>query len=110
MIPCMVSAIVLNWNGMEVIAACLDSLLDQTYGLYEVIVVDNGSRDGSLAMLRDKYQSRVKILENPVNLGFAEGCNVGIRASAGEFIALVNSDATLDKNWMTEMVNGIQLL
>lgn len=109
MIPRMVSAIVPNWNGLEVIADCLDSLLNQTYGLYEVIVVDNGSRDGSLAMIRGKYASRVKIIENPVNLGFAEGCNVGIRASTGEFVALVNSDATLDKNWMTEMVKGMGL-
>lgn len=107
MIPSMVSAIVLNWNGKEVINECLDSLLAQTYGLYEVIVVDNGSKDGSLDMIKVRYQAKIKIIENPVNWGFAEGCNVGIRASSGEFIALVNSDAVLDKNWLTEMVKGM---
>lgn len=107
MIPSMVSAIVLNWNGKGVIFECLDSLLAQTYGLYEVIVVDNGSEDGSLALIKDRYRSRIKVIENPVNLGFAEGCNVGIRASSGEFIALANSDTRLDKNWMTEMVKGL---
>jgi len=107
MIPRMVSAIVLNWNGKDVIMDCIQSILQQTYGLYELILVDNGSRDGSLAMIKERYQSRIKIIENPVNLGFAEGCNVGIRVSAGEFIALVNSDATLDKNWMNEMVKGM---
>ncbi|MDD5226381.1 MAG: glycosyltransferase family 2 protein [Candidatus Omnitrophica bacterium] len=108
MIPGLVSIIVLNWNGKEVIFECLDSLLRQRYRAFEIILVDNGSSDGSLDLLRDKYGPALKILANAVNLGFAEGCNVGIRGSRGEFIALFNSDATAEPLWLEELVKGLQ--
>ena len=104
----MISAIVLNWNGKDVICACLDSLLTQTYKSYEIIVVDNDSSDGSLEMIKEKYASQIKIIENKKNLGFAEGCNVGIRASEGDLIMLLNSDATVKENWMREMANVME--
>ena len=100
--PGLISAIVLNWNGKDVIVACIESLLTQTYSSYEIIVVDNGSADGSLEMIRSRYAGKIKLIENRANLGFAEGCNVGIRAAQGEFIALVNSDSVLSANWMEE--------
>jgi len=104
----LVSAIVLNWNGKRIIRDCLDSLLRQTYKPLEIIVVDNGSKDGSLEMIKETYRSGFLILENSCNLGFAEGCNVGIRKAQGEFIVLVNSDATLKENWAEEMVRAVQ--
>ncbi len=107
-VPGMVSVIVLNWNGKRIICDCLDSLLRQTYKPLEIIVVDNGSKDGSLEMIREKYGSRFVILENGCNLGFAEGCNVGIRKAQGEFIVLVNSDATLKEDWTEEMVKAVR--
>ncbi len=109
MTPGLISAIVLNWNGKDVIVACLESLLAQTYLSKEIIIVDNGSVDGSLEMIRSRYAGRIQLIENGNNLGFAEGCNVGIRAAQGEFIALVNSDSVLSPNWMVEMEKGIQL-
>ncbi|MDD5671846.1 MAG: glycosyltransferase family 2 protein [Candidatus Omnitrophica bacterium] len=105
----LVSAIVLNWNGKDVTSRCVDSLLKQTYQSLEIIVVDNGSEDGSLAMIRKKYGENIRVIENGKNLGFAGGCNVGILASRGEYVALINSDATVEKNWLEEMVKGIQL-
>lgn len=108
MIPSLVSVIVLNWNGKEVIFECLDSLLCQSYQHREIVLVDNGSRDGSLELIRERYGSSITIAANSVNLGFAEGCNVGIRASKGEFIALFNSDAVAEHSWLGELVNGIQ--
>ncbi len=108
MIPGLVSVIVLNWNGKEVIFDCLDSLLVQTYPQKEIILVDNGSCDGSLEMIREKYPQGIKIIVNPENLGFAGGCNVGMHASQGEWIALINSDSTVEKNWIEEMVKGIR--
>lgn len=106
--PPLVSAIVLNWNGKRIIESCLDSLLRQSHVPLEVIVVDNGSTDGSLALLKDKYASRVRIFENPRNLGFAGGCNVGIRAARGEYIALLNSDATAEQRWVEELLKAMQ--
>ena len=108
MIPGLVSVIVLNWNGKEVIFECLDSLMGQSYRSREIVLVDNGSTDGSLELLRERYGSSITIVANPSNVGFAEGCNVGIRASKGEFIALLNSDATAEPLWLEELVKGLQ--
>jgi len=109
MTPGLISAIVLNWNGKDVIVDCINSLLSQSHILKEIIVVDNGSVDGSLEMIRSRYSGSIQLIENGANLGFAEGCNVGIRAAQGEFIALVNSDSVLEPDWMREMSRGIQL-
>lgn len=108
MIPGLVSIIVLNWNGKEVIFECLDSLLCQSYRPFEIILVDNASTDGSLDLIRERYCSSITIVTNSVNVGFAEGCNVGIRVSKGEFIALFNSDATAEPSWIEELVKGLQ--
>ena len=107
MITGLVSVIVLNWNNKDVISDCLDSLLRQAHKNHEIILVDNGSRDGSLEMIKEKYGSSVIIIKNPKNLGFAEGVNIGIKASRGEFVALLNSDATAKENWLEEMIKAI---
>ena len=104
----LVSAIVLNWNNKEVIFPCLDSLLRQTYEQHEIILVDNGSQDGSLEAIKERYAKRLRIVENGKNLGFDEGVNIGIRASDGEFIALLNSDAVAERDWIEHLVRGIQ--
>ena len=108
MIPGLVSIVVLNWNGKDVIFECLDSLLRQTFRFFEVVLVDNGSTDGSLALIRRQYGSSLVIVESLTNVGFAEGCNMGICASKGEFIALVNSDAMVEPSWLEEMVKGLE--
>lgn len=109
MISGLISAVVLNWNGKNVISDCLDSLLAQTYPLREIIVIDNGSGDGSLEMIRQRYSGNIRIIQNSENLGFAEGCNIGIRAARGEFIALINSDAALHAEWMNEMARVMRV-
>lgn len=88
--------------------SCLESLLHQSYDSYEIILVDNGSKDGSLEMIENKLGHLIRILKNKNNLGFAEGVNTGIRAAKGEFIALLNNDAVADKNWLKELVRGIE--
>jgi GT2 family glycosyltransferase len=105
----LVSVIVLNWNGKEIILACLDSLFQQTYSPFEITLVDNGSTDGSLEIIEQKYGHHLKIIRNDKNLGFSEGVNVGIRSSQGEYIALLNSDATVKENWLDELVKKIRV-
>ena len=103
----LVSVIVLNWNGGRHVLSCLDSIACQDCANLEVIVVDNGSTDGSEAMIRDGYPG-VRLVENRANLGFAAGANVGIRAARGEYVVLLNNDAELDAASISEMLRAIQ--
>ncbi len=103
-----VSTIVLNWRSKDTIEDCLDSLLDQSHAPHEILLIDNGSSDGSLEILRRKYHGRIRILENANNLGFAGGVNQGIRASESEYVALLNADAVAAPDWIAELVKGLQ--
>jgi GT2 family glycosyltransferase len=72
-----VTIIILNWNGKEDTIECLESLEHITYPNYEILLVDNGSTDGSVKCLRERYPG-MEIIETGENLGFAGGNNVGI--------------------------------
>ena len=90
-----------NWNGAKQISACIDSLLAQTEKL-GIIVVDNGSVDGSVKLIEDKYPL-VTLIKHSRNKGFTGGVNAGIRyaiESGGKYIALLNNDAVADKKWL----------
>lgn len=104
--PGLVSIVIPNWNGKHFLADCLDSLLKQTYTNIEIIVVDNGSKDGSVEFLKENYEI-VKVPQFEVNTGFSVAVNRGIVESKGEFIALVNNDTVVDKNWVKELVKGM---
>ena len=104
--PIEVSVVVLNWNRAELLLECLESLAAQRFRDFEVIVVDQGSRDGSAAQVQARFGEAVRLIENPDNLGFAEGCNLGIRAASGRWIALLNNDAAADPLWLEELVKA----
>ena len=100
----LVSAVVVNWNGVDCLDACLASLVRQTWPALEIIVVDNGSTDGSRDLLRSRYGSRITLIESPVNLGFAGGNNLGIRAAKGAHVVLLNNDAVAAPGWVEALV------
>lgn len=89
--PPEISVAVVNWNRREYLRACLVSLAAQRGVSFEVIVVDNGSSDGSAGMARDEFGARV--IANTSNLGFCAANNQAFAAARGEFIALLNNDA-----------------
>ncbi len=99
------AVVIPNWNGADMLAACIDSLLAQTH-LPHIIVVDNGSKDNSFAVLA-KYPT-IEVITLPTNLGFAGGVNVGIRAALKnpdfEYVTLFNNDAVADPKWLEELV------
>jgi GT2 family glycosyltransferase len=99
--------VVLNWNGTRVIERCLHSLYEQTYRPLEVIVVDNASTDGSEELVKDKFPW-VKLVANEKNLGFGGGNNVGIRASQGRYIMMLNNDTRLDPACIAELKKAIE--
>jgi GT2 family glycosyltransferase len=100
-----VSIIIPNYNGQTYLGDCIDSLyeLDFPRESYEIIVVDNASSDNSVEFLCSRYPD-VVLIQAPKNLGFASGCNLGIRHSSGEHIVLLNNDTVVDRNWLRELV------
>ncbi len=101
-----VSVVIPNWNGYRWLPDCLRSLRGQTLAPLEVIVVDNGSSDGSLAYLRDEHPD-VRLLELGRNTGFAVAANRGLEAARAEFVALLNTDVVLDPDWLERVVRAI---
>lgn len=101
----LISVVILNYNGWGLLEKCVRSVLDSDYKNLEVIVVDNASTDGSLENIREIIQENknVKIIANKKNLGFALGNNVGINASRGKYVVLLNNDTEVSKDWL----NGI---
>lgn len=103
----LVSLIVANWNGIRYLENCLTSLTYQSYPSTEVVFVDNGSIDGSVAYVKDRFPN-VKVIELPRNLGFAEANNVGFRTALGEFIILVNNDTISDPGMVAGFVAAME--
>lgn len=98
-----VSVVILNWNGKPYIKECLDSVLNTDYQNLEIIVVDNASTDGSQEIIKNEYP-QIILFENPKNLGFCNGNNMGIKRASGDIIVLLNNDTKVDKDWIKEIV------
>jgi GT2 family glycosyltransferase len=108
----MVSVIIVNYNGKDVIRDCLRSLEEQTFEDYEVILVDNGSTDGSGEYMEGVLRAspmagKVKFSPLSENTGFAGGNLAGLKHAAGEYIALLNSDTEPDRNWLLSLVEAM---
>lgn len=102
-----VTIIILNWNGKEDTIECVESVKNITYPNYEILIVDNGSTDGSQELFRQKYPD-ITLIENPHNLGFAEGNNIGMSYAlkrGTDYTLLLNNDTTVDKHFLDELIN-----
>jgi GT2 family glycosyltransferase len=97
-----VSLVVPNWNGGRWLPDFLEAIARQDQAPDELIVVDNGSTDASVAYLRSHHPS-VRVLELGRNTGFAHAANVGIAAAACDLVALVNTDVVLARDWIARM-------
>jgi len=97
----LISIVVLNWNGRSVLDHCLMSLHEQTYQPLEIIVVDNASTDGSIEGVSQKFPG-IQLIINEKNLGFGAGNNIGIQASKGKYIMMLNNDTRLDPSCVEE--------
>ncbi|MBW6518675.1 MAG: glycosyltransferase family 2 protein [ANME-2 cluster archaeon] len=102
----LVSVVIVNYNGMRFLENCLSSLLLQTYPLFEIILVDNGSNDGSVDFVLNAFPS-VTIICNNENLGFAKGNNIGIKSANGMLIASLNNDTVVTPRWIEKLVLSI---
>lgn len=101
------TVIVLAWNGVEYLDACLRSVLAQDHPDFEVLVVDNGSTDGSAALVSTTFP-QVRLIRNEHNLGFAGGNNVGLRAANGDILVLLNQDTVVQPGWLAALARALE--
>lgn len=108
-----IAVVIPNWNGAVRLRKCLSSVFKQTYRQMTVVVVDNGSRDGSIELLEQfaAQHSNLVTLHNAKNTGFTGGVNTGIRWALGhnfDAVALLNDDAVADKHWLSELAKVLK--
>lgn len=101
-----VSIVMPVFNKLELTQVCIESLhAVAVNNTFEIIVVDNGSSDGTAAWLGEQEdQGRLRRINNPENLGFAQGCNLGAAASTGRYILFLNNDMEVLPGWLEPMV------
>jgi GT2 family glycosyltransferase len=99
----LVSIIIANLNGKAHLRRCLRSIEKQSHSNHEIVVVDNGSVDGSCEFVEESFP-RVRIIKLDRNVGFAEASNIGASASRGEYLTFLNNDTEVDVNWLKELV------
>ena len=103
----LVSIVIPHWNGRHHLDDCLNALRRQTFTDFEVILVDNGSTDGSQAYVRDCFPE-VQLMELGQNQGFTGACNAGYAVAQGEIVMLLNNDTEADSGWLTAVVQAFQ--
>lgn len=99
------SIVILCWNDLHVISNCLRSIYSGTHSAkFEVIVSDNGSTDGSISFIRENYPE-IRLIENGQNLRFSKGNNIGIVASEGEYVLILNPDTIISEGALDRWVD-----
>lgn len=96
------AVLIVNWNAAQDLRGCLESLAAQSDPDFEIVVVDNGSSDGSAELVRRDFP-RVQLIETGANLGFAEGCNRGIAAIRATWVFMLNNDTRVDPRAIAEL-------
>jgi GT2 family glycosyltransferase len=103
----LISVIIANLNGERYLRGCLSALAAQTFRDFEVIVVDNGSADGSLRLIGSEFPW-VRVIPLGSNTGFARGNNIGFAASSGKYIATLNNDTIAGRDWLTSLLQAAE--
>jgi GT2 family glycosyltransferase len=102
--------LLLNWNGKEDTAECIESLRHINYSNFEIVVIDNHSSDNSVEYLEKRYPN-VTIIKNETNFGFAEGNNIGIRRAmdaGADYVLLLNNDTVVEPHFLKELVDCVE--
>jgi glycosyltransferase involved in cell wall biosynthesis len=105
--PGTTSIIIPCWNQLEFTRQCIASVLRHTRGMWELIIIDNGSTDataGYLANLRDAAPLPVTLISNSKNLGFPAAINQGLGCARGEYLVLLNNDVVVTEGWLEQLI------
>jgi len=98
-----VSIQIITWNSLRFIFDCLESLMRQSYRDFSILIIDNGSDDGTVEFIRSQYPT-VSVLQNFKNLGFAKANNQGIQLAKGDYVLVMNPDVILDNDFLQQLV------
>jgi GT2 family glycosyltransferase len=101
------SIIIINYKTKDITRDCLESILYNCDGDYEIILVDNNSSDASVNYLRQSFGDRIKIIENKSNFGFAKANNIGVKEAKGDYLFFLNSDTILHNNILKDFKDFI---
>ena len=107
----LVSIIIVNYNGRNLVANCIESILKNNYSNYEIIVVDNASSDGTISFLRSKFSNHlkfIKIQRLEKNFGPARARNEGVNIANGKYIGFLDNDTEVDSNWIIEAIKEFE--
>lgn len=104
--PPLISVLIVNFNGRKYLAECLDSLAKQTFRDFEIVLVDNGSKDDSLEWLA-RHHPEVRTVPSDRNRGFAGGNNFGYPHCRGRYIYFLNNDVRADEDALAELAKAI---
>ena len=105
-----VSVCILNWNGKELTQECLESFKEVTYPNFKLLVVDNGSIDGSVEFFQQNYPG-VEVLTLPENRGFAGGNNAGfqrVKDHDSKYVIFLNNDTVVDPHFMEHLIRPME--
>lgn len=103
----LISIIIVNYNGYNLLKVCLDSILLNNYSNYEIIIADNGSLDDSVSKIKknySKYLKKIKILDLKKNYGPSLARNLAFKKSKGEIIAFLDNDTKVKKDWISQVI------
>jgi len=103
--------VVLSWNQYDLTAACVRSLMHLDYPKYQIVVVDNNSQDQTVEKLCLEFGSRLELIANAQNLGFAGGNNVGVRYALhrnADYVMILNNDTIVDAGFLGPLVSLLQ--
>ncbi|MFS9899880.1 glycosyltransferase family 2 protein, partial [Salmonella enterica] len=95
------------YNREDTITAAISSVLAQTYPYFELIIVDDGSMDGTINIVEEIVDERVRLIRGPGRSGVSEARNIGLRAAKGELIAYLDSDNTWKPEYLSAMVAAL---
>ena len=103
-----ITVVIPNFNGIQYVERCLDSLIRQTFSEFDVIFVDNGSVDGSRELTEEKYPW-VRVIALAENTGFCKAVNIGIEATQPPNVVLLNNDTETEPDYLQDLYRGIDM-
>ena len=107
-----VSIVIVSFNNTDYLKACIESIINKTsYPAYEVVIVDNGSKQDTVSYIKDvaaKYTDIIKPVFSDKNLGFAKANNLGIKNASGKYIVLLNNDVLVTRGWLWGLLRHLK--